>query len=75
MSNRKRIKMLENWVKELNPKAFLHYADGRLGSLLAIATNNDDTSIHVWTQFMTPKEMEKALMLHFDNSFANIKNA
>lgn len=74
MTNKERIKMLENWVKDLNPKAFLHHADGRCGNYYAIATS-DGCAIHVWTQFMTPTEMENALILYFDNQFEKIKNA
>lgn len=74
MNNKERIQMLEKWVKDINPKAFLHPADGRCGGYYAIATS-DGCAIHTWTQFMAPKEMEQALILYFDNNFAKIKNA
>ena len=75
MTQKKRLEMLSRWVKDLNPKAFLHRADARLGGLMAIATRNDDGSIKIWSQFMKPTELEKALVMYFDNSFNDIKNA
>ena len=75
MTNKQRIEMLSRWVKDLNPKAFLHHADVRCGGLYAIATRNDDGSVKIWSQFMKPTELEKALVMYFDNSFNDIKNA
>lgn len=74
MTKKGRIKMLEGWVKEINPKAFLHHADGRCGGIYAIAVNIDG-SIKTLSQFMTPKEMEKALLFAISNNLETIKNA
>ena len=75
MTNKEREEMLTRWVKDLNPKAYLEHADARLGGYYAIATKTDVGSVRIWTQFMTLKEMEKALILVHDNSFMEIKNA
>lgn len=75
MTNKERKEMLDRWVKDLNPKAFLHHADARLGSYWAIATKSELGGMRIWTQFMTLKEMEKALILVHDNTFMEIKNA
>lgn len=73
MTHKERLTMLTNWVKDINPKAFLHHADARLGGYYAIATRNDG-GVHIWTQFMTLTELEKALVLFFDyDNFIKIK--
>ena len=74
MTTKERIKMLEGWVKEINPKAFLHHADARCGGIYAIAVRNG-SCVTPLSQFMTPKEMEKVLMFAFNNDLQKIKNA
>lgn len=74
MTTKERIKMLEGWVKDLNPKAFLYPADARLGGIYAIAVRKDG-SVKTLSQFMTPKEMEKTLVFAFANGLQKIKEA
>ena len=74
MTNKQRLEMLSRWVKELNPKAKIEHADARCGNLVAIVTPMG-TGRKVWSQFMKPTELEKCLVMYFDNNFANIKNA
>ena len=76
MANKQLFEMLTSWVKELNKKAFLQHGDGRLGGVYAVATKNDDSSIHCWTSFMTLKELEKVLLMAFNiGDFLKIKEA
>ena len=74
MTNKKRIEMLKKWAKELNHKAEIEHADGRLGNLVAIVTPFG-TGRKVWTDFMKPSELEKCLAMYFDNNFKKIVNA
>ena len=73
MTNKERYEMLCKWVEDLNHKAFLKKADARFGGLYAIATKNPDGGIKIWSQFMTLKELEKCLVMFFDNDFIKIK--
>lgn len=74
MTTKDRTKMIECWIKEINPNAFLQHADGRCGGLCAIAINRDG-AIKTFTQFMTLKEMEKVLMFALNHTLDEIKNA
>ena len=66
--------MLTRWVKDLNPKAKIIHADRRCGNLVAVATPSEN-GLKVWSQFMRLTELEKCLVMYFDNNFSNIKNA
>lgn len=74
MTTKERIKMLEGWVKDLNPKAFLYPADARQGGIYAIAVRKDG-SVKTLSQFMTPKEMEKVLIFAVSGNLQKIKEA
>ena len=76
MTKKQQLKMLTEWVKKLNPKAYLYPGDGRLGSVYAVATNNEDGGVHVWTSFKDLDTLESMLMMAFHiDEFMKIKEA
>ena len=75
MTKKEKFEMLDRWVKDINPKAYLEISDGRLGNKVAIATKlEENTGIHTWTNYMTLNEMEQALVLYFDTDFNKLKD-
>ena len=75
MKTKERIKMIGDWVKGINPKVFLYHADARCNGLYAIAVRHEDGHVTTLSSFMTPNEMEKALLFAFNNNLQRIKNA
>lgn len=75
MTKKQQLKVMEGWVKKLNPKAFLHRADARCGERYAVATKKDGC-LHTWTPYYTPDTMDAVLcmVLHADE-FMKIKAA
>ena len=72
-----RHQMLTEWVKELNPKAYLKMADARCGKRYAVCTPGKPGECYVeWTAYYPLKELELILMAHFNHErFMKIKDA
>ena len=70
--------MLSEWVKKLNPKAYLKIADARCGKRYAVCTPDESGSglYKEWTAYYPLKELELILMAHFNHDeFMKIKTA
>lgn len=71
MTQKERLQMLSEWVKDLNPKAYLKKADSRCGNLYAVATPHE-----TWTEYLEPRTLEHVLIMAFHaDKFMGIKNA
>lgn len=68
--------MLNDWVKELNPKAYLAAADARCGDLYAVTTNDEKGCPKHWTSFKNLDTLESMLIMVFHiDEFMKIKEA
>ena len=61
MSGKERKQMLENWVHDLNPKAYLRRADPRCGSRYAVAIKGKENE-NPLTSYLPLKELEQFLL-------------
>lgn len=60
MSGKERKQMLEDWVYDWNPKAYLRRADPRCGSRYAVAIKGKENE-NPLTEYMPLKELEQFL--------------
>lgn len=76
MTKKEQLKMLKDWVKRLNPKAFLDRADARCGNRYAVTTKNEKGCVHNWTPYYDLDTLEAVLInLLRAEEFMEIKSA